>query len=361
LLISILGRICNNTVNKKQIQPSVSFIIAAHNEESCIREKIENTLQLRYPKKKLEIIVASDCSTDNTNDIVKEFKDKGVILYEQTERLGKTSAQIAAVRMSQGEILVFTDASTICDENSILLIVRNFSDQDVGCVGGRVVFIDDAKPDATARKIKKNIIADIEQAVRDAESKIYATPCVNGPLYAIKRSSFREIDPCITADDFGFPLDVLMRGYRVVYERDAVAYQGIKRHDITLKRNIRTINQGWVALQLLNLKALLFRNFKRFGYIFFVLLGHKLLRWVSFVFLILLFVTNVFLILEADHFFYSAILLLQTFFYLIALAGLLFRFQNKVLSIPYRFCLYHYAAFIAFTKFCKGEKIIVWD
>lgn len=361
MLISILGRICNNTVNKKQIQPSVSFIIAAHNEESCIREKIENTLQLRYPKKKLEIIVASDCSTDNTNDIVKEFKDKGVILYEQTERLGKTSAQIAAVRMSQGEILVFTDASTICDENSILLIVRNFSDQDVGCVGGRVVFIDDAKPDATARKIKKNIIADIEQAVRDAESKIYATPCVNGPLYAIKRSSFREIDPCITADDFGFPLDVLMRGYRVVYERDAVAYQGIKRHDITLKRNIRTINQGWVALQLLNLKALLFRNFKRFGYIFFVLLGHKLLRWVSFVFLILLFVTNVFLILEADHFFYSAILLLQTFFYLIALAGLLFRFQNKVLSIPYRFCLYHYAAFIAFTKFCKGEKIIVWD
>ena len=360
MLISILGRICNNTVNKKQIQPSVSFIIAAHNEEGCIREKIENTLQLRYPKKKLELIVASDCSTDNTNAIVKEFKDKGVILYEQTERLGKTAAQIAAIRLSRGEILVFSDASTIYNKDSISLIAQNFSEQDVGCVGGRVMFLDDVKRGATARRVKQNVITDIEHTIREGESRIYGTPGVSGCVYAVRKSYYREIDPRI-ADDFGVPLDILMRGYRVVFEPEAIAYEDIEKHSIDLRRNIRTINQGWVALQLLDLKALPFKNFKRFSYILFVLFGHKLLRWVSFVFLFLLFLTNVFLALGASHFLYSVTLLLQISFYLIAFAGILFRFQNKFLSIPYRFCLYHYAALIAFIKFCKGEKIIVWD
>ena len=123
LLLYIMSLIYKKSVNKSDIFPKVSIIIAAYNEEKVIKEKIENTLHLNYPKESLQVIVASDCSTDKTNEIVAEFNKDGVILYVQKERKGKTTVLNDAVRLVKGEILVFSDATAILEKNCLAQIV----------------------------------------------------------------------------------------------------------------------------------------------------------------------------------------------------------------------------------------------
>ena len=127
-------------VNKKEIYPYVSLIISAYNEENVMRQKIENSLELDYPKEKLEIIVASE-STDKTNEIVKEYKDKGVTLYAYEKREGKRATLYRTVPLAKGEIIVFSDANAIYKKDAVKKIVRNFSDKRIGCVSGRLRYI----------------------------------------------------------------------------------------------------------------------------------------------------------------------------------------------------------------------------
>ncbi len=130
-----LSRLMPRPALKAAITPKVSLIIAAHNEERDIAAKLENTLALDYPKEKLEIIVASDCSTDRTEEIVGGFAGRGVRLYRQAEHFGKTVAQNQAVKMSSGEILVFSDATTRYEPDALSKLVRSFADPRVGCGG----------------------------------------------------------------------------------------------------------------------------------------------------------------------------------------------------------------------------------
>ena len=356
IVVFFVGKVCNKTIIKKSIQPMVTLIIAAHNEQDCIKEKIKNALKTNYPEDKLEIIVASDCSADDTNSIVKGFEDKGVILCEQTERLGKTAAQIAAARRSKGEILVFSDASTIYDKDAICSLIENFYDTSVGCVGGKVMFLSADQ----GLEEKKSTVIDIEHKIREGENRIYSTCVVSGCIYAVRKSYFREIDYRI-ADDIGVPIDMLMRGYRVVFEPDAIAHENMEAHTINIERNIRTINQGWVALELLHFFSL-FSSFPgRFIYMSFILLGHKVLRWLSFGFLALLFFLNIFIVLNTGSAFFVLLLFFQVCFYFISLIGNWRGFNNKLLKFAYNFCQYHYAAMFAFFKFCKKERIVIWD
>jgi len=356
IIVFFAGKICNKTIAKKSIQPLVTLIIAAHNEQDCIKEKIKNALKSNYPKDKLEIIVASDCSTDDTNIIVKGFEDKGVILCEQTERLGKTAAQIAAVRKSKGEILVFSDASTIYDKDAIGNLIKNFYDTSVGCVGGKVMFLSADK----RLEEKKSTVIDIEHKIREGENRIYSTCVVSGCIYAVRKSYFREIDYRI-ADDIGVPIDMLMRGYRVVFEPDAIGHEDMEAHTINIARNTRTINQGWVALELLHFLSL-FSSFPgRFIYMSFILLGHKVLRWLTFVFLALLFFLNIFIVFNTGSAFFIFLLFFQALFYFMSLIGGWLCLNNKLLKFAYSFCRYHYAAMIAFFKFYKKERIVIWN
>src|SRR5438093_80553 len=146
-LAYVLSRLFGRPVRRANITPKVSVIIAARNEERDIAAKIENALPLDYPKDKLEIIVASDCSTDRTDQIVRSYESRGVLLHRQLVRLGKTAAQNQAVRMSSGEILVFSDATTKWHSDSVQRIVRSFADPEVGCVAGQLLY---AHPSASA-------------------------------------------------------------------------------------------------------------------------------------------------------------------------------------------------------------------
>src|SRR5580704_16413904 len=147
-VIFLLGRAIGRPVRKRDdITPKVSIIIAAFNEERDIAAKLENTLSLDYPKNQLEIMVASDCCTDSTDDIVNSYAQHGIQLVRQPKRLGKTSAQNQAARISTGEIILFSDATTRYELDTVRKVVRGFADPAVGCVTGRVVYVD---PGATA-------------------------------------------------------------------------------------------------------------------------------------------------------------------------------------------------------------------
>ena len=135
-----LSLVVRRPVRRDDITPRVSVIIAAYNEERDIEAKLKNTLALDYPCDRMEIIVASDCSTDQTDEIIRSFGAQGVILRQQPGRFGKTVAQNRAVKISSGEILVFSDATTMYKRDAIRKIVRNFADPEVGCVAGQLIY-----------------------------------------------------------------------------------------------------------------------------------------------------------------------------------------------------------------------------
>src|SRR5215467_2927799 len=139
-LMFALSLVFRRPVRREDITPRVSVIIAAYNEERDIEAKLKNTLAFDYPRDRLEIIVASDCSTDRTDEIVRGYSAQGVILRRQPERFGKTVAQNRAVKFTSGEIMVFSDATTICESGAIRKIVRNFADPEVGCVAGQLIY-----------------------------------------------------------------------------------------------------------------------------------------------------------------------------------------------------------------------------
>src|ERR1700754_4044712 len=141
-LMFALSKVVRRPVRRDDITPRVSIVIAAYNEERDIEAKLINTLALDYPRDRMEIIVASDCSTDRTDEIVRSFSAQGVILRQQPERSGKTAAQKRAVKISSGEILVFSDATTTLEPDAIRRIVRNFADPEVGCVSGQLIYAD---------------------------------------------------------------------------------------------------------------------------------------------------------------------------------------------------------------------------
>ena len=126
------------TIERAAIEPSVTVLITAYNEENDIKRKIENTLEIDYPKEKLEILVASDGSTDKTDEIVKTFADKGVKLFRQEGRKGKTYTQNEAVKRANGEIILFSDATTMYQKDVLREILPNFADENIGCAAGKL-------------------------------------------------------------------------------------------------------------------------------------------------------------------------------------------------------------------------------
>src|SRR5215203_4132205 len=142
LLLMLIGLVRDRPIKKAPFQPTVSFIITAYNEEKRIREKLLNTLEQDYPRDLFDLVVASDCSTDRTDDLVREFESSGVRLIRARTKGGKEAAQKLAVESSSGEILVFSDAATMLEPTATTTIVRNFADSTVGCVSSVDRFID---------------------------------------------------------------------------------------------------------------------------------------------------------------------------------------------------------------------------
>ena len=292
---------------------SITAIITAYNEEKHIRQKIRNVLALDYQWELLDIIVASDASSDATDSIVLECDAPNVKLLRVEGRLGKTACQNAAASIASGDILVFMDATTMTDGNALQAIARNFHDPSVGCVAGRLVYR--ARGTDVTGKGGTSYWG-YETLLRMAESALGSLIGVSGQLYAVRRSAYRPIAPDLISD-FVIAMAIREQGLRTVLEPDAICYEDtLDRADQELSMRIRV---GLRSLYALATKRHLLNPF-RFGAFAWQLASHKLLRYLSPVFWAVALLANAALALQGQ---YTVLLAAQVSILALGLLGFL--------------------------------------
>ncbi len=355
VLLCIIKTLRKVRVKQGAVTPQVSLIIAAYNEEIVIREKIKNTLLLDYPKEHLEIIVVSDCSTDNTDAIVKEYENQGVKLLRIPERGGKVAGHREAVKIAGGDILVFSDATGMYESDAVKKLVRNFADEKVGCVGGMLKYINSA--DSTLGS-GEGLYWRYEVFLRKMESNLGSLAAVSGSIYAVRKGLYFDF-PEKLADDLVIPLFSRQKGYYVVYEPEAVCVEEtVTDNAQELAKRARIANQNIRGI--LYMKHML--NFFRYPVTSLVLFSHKLLR--QLVPLILLILLGVNGLLSAFRYEYMFLFLCQICFYAAALAGYRLdrkKQKNKLLFIPYYFCTTNVGILFGFLKLMRGRDERVWE
>src|SRR5262249_6474987 len=244
-LMFVISLMFKRPVRRDDITPRVSVIIAAYNEERDIAAKLKNTLALDYPRDRMEIIVASDCSTDRTDEIVRSFSAQGVILYRQPERFGKTVAQNGAVEIASGEILVFSDATTMYEPDAIRKIVRDFADPEVGCVAGQLIYVD-----ASSSAVGKGCRSywGYEKFLKRCESEVGSLVGVSGCMYAVRRTSHARLANDMI-DDFVIATEIHLQDLRTVYDPEAIALEDTNhRAKDEFRMRVRVIKQTMSAL-----------------------------------------------------------------------------------------------------------------
>lgn len=334
--------------------PRVTLMISAFNEEDCIAEKLENSLALDYPKELLEIIVISDQSSDRTDEIVTGFASRGVKLLRMAERGGKTLGLNAGVAESSGDFLVFSDANAMYREDAIKALIAPFSDSSVGAVVGIATYAD-AESDAGE---SESLYWKYETAIKEMESQIGSVVGGDGAIYSVRRELFKPMGAAVLSD-FVNPLQVIEQGYRCIYEPNAVSVEDVaESFDKEFRRKVRIVNRAWRAT--MSMKRLL--NPLRYGKFAWQLVSHKLLRWLVPLFLVLLLVSNIF-ILEMG-FIYVIALAAQVAFYILAIVGAVIRRKKelpRILYIPYYFCLVNLACAQGIFEAYAGRTYTTWS
>lgn len=340
---------------RKSMLPTVSIVIAARNEEKHIRGKIENTFAIDYPSEKLEIIVVSDFSTDNTDLIVKSFSDRGVKLVRPDRRVGKTEAQNLGVEEAEGEIILFSDATTKYPPNVIEQIVPNFADNTIGCVGGKLTYQD---PNRTTVGRGASDYWNYETNLKVNESLAGSLIGVSGCLYAVRRTAYKQMYP-EACSDFLIATIMQRQGLRTVFEPRAVCHEETNvRVDQELRMRTRiaaqTLSDLWLNFDMMN-------PFKS-GFYAVSLISHKLLRYVTPYIFLVVYLANI--VLAFNSAFYAVTLLLQTAFWLIGFVGLIVYWRSSkrsIFSYPAYFALITVASIAGFLKFIVGEKFEKWE
>ena len=355
LLVFLLGGIFRRGVKKGVDFPFVSIVIAAYNEEAHIRQTVENKLCLEYPEDKLEILVVSDGSTDDTDSIVRDFNGKRVRWFRQEPRQGKTAALNLAVRETRGDILVFSDANSIYSPDAVKKLVSNFSDETVGYVTGKLIF---SHTDGSTVGDGCTKYMRYENLLRESESSIGSIVGVNGGIDAVRKNLYEPMRPD-QLPDFVLPLKVVEMGFRVVYEPEAVLMEeALKQTSDEYRMRVRVALRSLHAIR--DMKHLM--NPLKYGAFAWQFFSHKTLRYLAFLFLLVAYVTN--LALWEGGGIYRTGFAAQTLLYLSAMVGWLIekaKKGNKIFYIPFYFCLLNVASADAFVKVLQGRRQVVWN
>ncbi|MFN2577912.1 MAG: glycosyltransferase family 2 protein [Pyrinomonadaceae bacterium] len=355
LLIALISTLRPRKVRRGTYEPSVTMIITAYNEERALAAKLENTLALDYPRELLKVIVASDCSTDATDEIAHAFADKGVLLHRQTNRLGKTAAQNAAVAKAGGDIILFSDTTSLYASDVVQRIVPNFADESVGCVGGRLIYVD---PGDTHVGRGAKSYWNYETFLKRHESRAGSLIGVSGCLYAVRRSAYVPLynEAC---SDFIIATKMIEQGLRTIYEPDAICTEETnQQHDNELRMRVRIITQTFTDLW--RHRSML--NPFRSGLYGFQLLSHKVLRYCVPFFLIALFGASA--ALSGVSVSYRVFFLAQSIGYLCGVVSWRLEnlgVRNRILALPHYFVLANVASLIALFKFVRGETYARWE
>ena len=333
--------------------PSVSFIIAAFNEERVIEDKIKNSLKLIYPKDKLEIIVVSDGSDDNTETLVKAFDENNVISLHDKPRKGKSSALNRAAEYAHGEILILSDANNLFNDNACIELVKHFSNNSIGGVTGLKQIVDDSTRDSTEGD---SLYWKYESRIKQAESDVKTITNADGEIFAIRKSLYEAIPVDVINDDAELTFSLRRQGYTIRYEMQAISSE---------KASINIVDDYFVKVRMVSgayqtmakhWKAL-FSPFDIFSYMF---ISHKILRWLVPFFMIIAYVSNALLL---NDIIYVILFILQSLFYVTALYGVLKKDKTNlpsIIYIPYYFCYMNAAALHGFVRFLSNKQSVSW-
>jgi cellulose synthase/poly-beta-1,6-N-acetylglucosamine synthase-like glycosyltransferase len=356
VLVWCLSRLFGRVPASRQLAdselPSVSLLIAAHNEEKVIARRIANALALDYPPERLEIVIASDGSSDTTARIVSSVADRRIRLLQSPIRRGKASVLNAAFRAVRGDIVLLSDANTFTDRDAVRHIVRWFADSRVGIVCGRLVLTDPA----TGRNVD-SLYWRYETFLKRCEGRLGALLGANGAIYAVRRSIFTGIRNDTIVDDLVIPLITRLRsGCSIVYDHTAVAYEETP-HDLGAEFNRRSRIGAGGFQSIVRLGSLLVL---RHGWVALSFFSHKVLRWLCPFLMIGALVTNLVL---ADEPFYRQMLMLQLAGYGLSVLGLATGTMAsfRVLRLATMFTTMNAALLVGFWRWASGGQRGVWQ
>jgi len=355
--LALFSRLRRKPFLTADITPSLSIIIAAHNEAAHIADKLVNMLSLDYPKEQLEIIVVDDGSEDNTTAIVQGFADRGVRLIRQ-EWKGKTAAQNLAVTAARGEIILFSDATALYNPGALKALMRPFADPQVGCVTGQVKLGEAAFQSdcATAAGLKGRL--QYEQGVRKAQGEAFSLFGASGCIYGVRKSLYQPL-PEDQVSDLVLPLLLLRQDYRTVYAPEAVA---------TLERTVSAEKEfhrrSRIVLQCLRAMGYMKSLFvPRPGRAFIAAIAwYRLLRWLLPIFLLGLLISNLILVALGETLYWLP-LALQLAGYGLGIFAKIIPGLGKNFppaGLLFVFLWVNLAALAALARLLAGEKGITW-
>ena len=352
LVLVVMSVFKSRPVLTGAIQPMVTFIITAYNEEARIKEKIENSLQQQYPRQRLEIVVASDCSSDRTDEIVRSYASSGVRLIRAPERKGKEAAQKLAVSQTSGEVLVFSDVATTLPAEGIANIVKPFNDPTVGCVSSVDRFVD-----AQGNLSGEGAYVKYEMLLRQLETKVNTLVGLSGSFFAARRVVCSPWADDLQSD-FNTLLNSMKAGLRGVSDPDSVGYyKNLSDEKKEYQRKVRTVLRGIAVL----MRSLPMLNPFRYGIFAWQLFSHTLCRWLVPFAMIGAGISNILLVTHSTV--YGVLLLGQILFYAtaIAYAGFSWMPKNNLFRLPSFFVLVNLSILDAWMRYWRGDRVFRWE
>jgi len=343
---------------RSRIEPRVSVLIVVHNEAARIARRLENLLSLDYPRDRLEVLVGSDGCTDRTAEIARAYEPGGVTVVAFERRRGKSAVLKDLVAKARGEVLVLADARQRFEGGVVRALVAPFADPKVGAVSGELILTHDRGRDAVGRGV--GLYWRYEKFIRRHESRVDSTVGATGAVYAIRRELFETIPDDTLLDDVLLPLRVSRRGYRVLFEPMARAYdraptstaEEFARKVRTLAGNFQLLaRERWVLSPVENRLWL-------------QTVSHKGLRLLLPLLHLGFFIASASLSLAGEPFF-DGLLAAQVVFYGAAIAGYARRNapgrRSPLLSVPYTICVLNAATFVGLLRFVTGQQHATWE
>jgi cellulose synthase/poly-beta-1,6-N-acetylglucosamine synthase-like glycosyltransferase len=353
-LVVVLGRMVRRDVRKGPYEPTVSILIAARNEVAHILNTLQNKRLVDYPQEKIQIIVVSDASTDGTDAAAKGHPGSGILVLRQDPQRGKTAALNVAVQHATGEVLVFADANSVYAPGAIRALARNFRDPRVGYVTGQMQY---GAESGNAVGFGCRSYMAYEHVLRQSETRLGSIVGVNGGIDAVRRSLYLPMRDD-QLPDFVLPLSVIARGYRVVYEPEAILEEdALTKAAAEYRMRVRVALRAWWALA--DMRGLF--DPRRHGIFALQLFSHKVLRYLAFVGVLVFGVAA--LGLHSAGPIYRGMSVLVVAFAAVAGLGYLFERAGRsagALGVPFYFLLMNAAAGHAFVNFLRGRRQVTW-
>ena len=346
------------TLPKDEDLPHVTFLICAYNEQDVVDMKMENTLQLDYPKNKLHIMWVTDGSTDETNLRLKRYPEVEIVY--SPERRGKTAALNHGISQISSEFTVMTDANTLVNSDALRNIVVHFQDPSVACVAGEKRVM--ARTDGETAAQGEGLYWRYESTLKRLDSELYSAMGAAGELNAIRTTLYKPMPENALLDDFVMSMRMVDEDYRIAYAPDAYAmeYGSANLHEESKrKRRIAAggLQSSWWLRSMMNP----FRHFT----VAFQFVSHRVLRWTITPFALLALVPlNVLLVFMNAGTVYTLLWVLQLLFYLAAFCGYYLEQhgkKNKWLYVPYYFLFMNLNVFYGIPYLKSHQHAGTWE